>query len=110
MLPPAADEAVPFLTLFPLARSCTTFSGTSSSAPASSSSNDAGSGTGPSIAHRLESYFVRMKLSIFPSLGTWPSASLCSQYLFARLLPQRTTELSCSSVHESRSMLFTLLM
>lgn len=59
--------------------SCTTFSGwphklinshqlqshslTTSSSP--SASNDEGSGIGPSITHRLDSYFVLMKFSIF---------------------------------------------
>lgn len=96
----------PCVPLLALARSCTTFNGTSSSP--SSPSNVAGSlGTGPSIAHRLESYFVRIKLSILPSFGTCPSASLCSQYRFARLLPHFTILASCSSVHESRSMDFT---
>lgn len=62
----------PFLPLALLSRSftccCTTFSGTSSSAPPSSSV--LGSGIGPSITHRLLSYLVRMKFSIFASLGT----------------------------------------
>lgn len=106
---PAAAGALPFLMAPLLARalSCTTFSGTSSS---SASSKLPGSGIGPSITHLLESYFVRIKFSIFASLGTWPSASLFSQYLFALLLPHFTILPSCSSVHESRSTDLTLLM
>jgi hypothetical protein len=100
--------ALPFLMLFPRALCWTTFSGTSSSSP--SSSSVAGSGIGPSMTHRLLSYFVRMKFSILASLGTWPSASLCSQYRFARLFPHFSMLAICSSVHESRSTLFTLLM
>lgn len=88
-----------------LAFSCTTFKGTSSSAP--SSSNVLGSGMGPSITQRLLSYFVRMKFSILASLGTWPAANLCSQYLFARAFPQRRIDAICWSVHESRSTDFT---
>lgn len=64
---------------------------------------EAGSGMGPSITHRLSSYFVRMKFSILASEGTWPLASLFSQYLFARALPQLRMLASCSSVQESRS-------
>jgi len=107
---PPARGALAFLWLAPLvalARSCTTFRGTSSSSPAS---NVLGSGIGPSMTHRLLSYLVRMKFSIFDSFGTWPSASLLSQYLFARLLPHLIIELSCSSVQESKSTLLTLLM
>ena len=63
--------ALPFLTLFPRALSCTTFNGTSSSfASPSWSKLDGSDGTGPSMAHRRESYFVRMKFSILLSLGT----------------------------------------
>lgn len=104
----AAELALPFLVvpLLARARSCTTFKGTSSSSVPSSSA--AGSGIGPSITHLRESYFVRMKFSILDSLGTCPSASLCSQYLFALLLPHFIIELSCSSVHESRSTDLTL--
>lgn len=81
-----------------LAFSCTTFSGTSSSSPSVE-----GSGIGPSIAHLLVSYFVRMKFSIFPSDGTCPGCSFASQYLFALELPHFRTLCSCSSVHASRS-------
>jgi len=106
---PPITGALPFLIapLLALARSCTTFSGTSSSSP---SSSVCGSGIGPSIAHRLESYFVLMKFSILLSFGTCPSASLCSQYRFALLLPHFTILCNCSSVHESKSTLFTRLM
>ena len=93
------------LSLSPIAFSLTTFRGTSSSSVPSS--NVLGSGIGPSITHRLLSYFVRIKFSILASFGTWPSASLCSQYLFARALPQRSIDCICSSVQESRSTLFT---
>lgn len=65
---------------------------------------------GPSITHLFESYFVRMKFSIFASDGTCPGASLASQYLFARAFPHTSTLCSCSSVHESRSTDLTLLM
>lgn len=91
-------------------RSCfsfTKFRGISSSPSASSV---AGSGIGPSITHLFESYFVRMKFSIFASDGTCPGASLASQYLFAREFPHTNTLCSCSSVHESRSTDLTLLM
>ena len=94
----------PFLTLPDLSKfafSRTTFNGTSSSAAASL--NVLGSGIGPYITHLLLSYLVRMKFSIFASLGTCPGASLSSQYLFARPLPQRNIEASCSSVQLSRS-------
>ena len=57
--------------------------------------------------HLLLSYFVRMKFSILASLGTCPSASLCSQYLFALALPHRNMLCICSSVQESRSTDFT---
>jgi hypothetical protein len=85
--------------------SCTMLSGSSSSAP-----NVEGSGIGPSMTHRFDSYFVRMKFSIFASDGLWPRASLASQYLFARVLPHFRILCSCSSVHESRSTDLTLLM
>lgn len=65
---------------------------------------------GPSITHLFESYFVRIKFSIFASDGTCPGASLASQYLFAREFPHTSTLCSCSSVHESRSTDLTLLM
>lgn len=84
-----------------LALSCTTFNGRSSSS--TPPSNVAGSGIGPSITHRFPSYFVRMKFSILASFGTCPSASLCSQYLFALALPHRIIFANCSSVQESRS-------
>lgn len=104
------EGALPFLRLAPLARSfafsCTTFNGTSSSI--SPSSNVLGSGIGPSMTHRLLSYFVLMKFSILASLGTWPSANLCSQYLFALALPHLIMLCICSSVQESRSTDFTL--
>lgn len=80
---------------------CTTFNGTSSSA--SPSSSVLGSGIPPSITHRLLSYLVRMKFSILASFGTCPSASLCSQYLFALALPHLIILCICSSVQESRS-------
>lgn len=108
--PAIPPGALPFLKLAPRSRcltfSCTTFSGTSSSA--SPSSSVLGSGMGPSMTHRLLSYLVRMKFSILASFGTCPSASLCSQYLLARVLPQRIMLWSCSSVHVSRSTLLTL--
>jgi hypothetical protein len=47
----------------------------------SSSSRVEGSGIPPSITHRLDSYFVRIKFSILASEGTWPGARLASQYL-----------------------------
>jgi hypothetical protein len=87
-----------------VAFSRTTFKGTSSSA---ASLNVLGSGIGPSITHLLPSYFVRMKFSIFASLGTCPGASLSSQYLFALPLPQRSMEANCSSVQLSKSTDFT---
>lgn len=93
-----------FLTLPDLsivAFSLTTFKGTSSSADPSSSV--LGSGIGPSITHLLLSYLVLIKFSIFASFGTWPGASLFSQYLFALALPQRNIEAICSSVQLSRS-------
>ena len=92
---------LPLLSLSPIAFSLTTFKGTSSSAPPSSSV--LGSGIGPSITHLLLSYFVRMKFSILLSVGTCPSANLFSQYLFARALPHRSIDCICSSVQESRS-------
>jgi hypothetical protein len=76
----------------------------------SSASRVEGSGMGPSIVHRFDSYFVRMKFSIFASDGTWPGASLASQYLFARAFPHFSTLCNCSSVHVSRSTDLTLLM
>lgn len=98
---------LPFLWLaLRLISSFTTLNGTSSSAAVPSSSV-LGSGIGPSITHLLLSYFVRMKFSILDSLGTCPSASLLSQYLFARPLPHRIMFCVCSSVHESRSTDFT---
>lgn len=96
--------AEPFLRLPALpivAFSRTTFNGTSSSADPSS--KVLGSGIGPSITHLLLSYLVLIKFSIFASLGTWPGANLCSQYLFALPLPQRSIEAICSSVQLSRS-------
>lgn len=87
--------------------SFTMLSGTSSS-PAVS--RVAGSGIGPSMTQRFSSYFVRIKFSILVSEGAWPAASLASQYLLARALPQLRTLCSCSSVHESRSTDLTLLM
>ena len=89
-----------------LAFSWTTLSGTSSSP---SRSSVAGSGIGPSITHRLDSYFVLMKFSIFASDGTCPGASFASQYLFALEFPQRKTLCSCSSVQASKSTDFTRL-
>lgn len=86
--------------------SLTKLRGTSSSPSASS---DAGSGIGPSITHLFSSYFVRMKFSILASEGVWPGASLSSQYLFARALPQFRMLCICSSVQESRSTDLTLL-
>lgn len=102
---PPLCPVCPFLIELPLARSCTTFRGTSSSP--SSPSSVSGSGIGPSITHLRLSYLVRTKLSILLSFGTCPSASFASQYRFARLLPHFTILASCSSVHESRSMLLT---
>lgn len=93
---------VPFLWLaVRLISSFTTLSGTSSFDVPSSSV--LGSGIGPSMTHLLLSYFVRIKFSILDSFGTCPSASLLSQYLFARPLPHRIMLCVCSSVHESRS-------
>lgn len=86
--------------------SFTRLSGTSSSPSASSV---AGSGIGPSITQRLDSYFVLMKFSILASDGTCPTASLASQYLFALEFPHFSTLCSCSSVHASRSTDLTLL-
>lgn len=86
--------------------SFTKLSGTSSSP---STSSVEGSGIGPSITQRFDSYFVRIKFSIFASDGTWPGASFDSQYLFALAFPHRSTLCNCSSVHESRSTDFTLL-
>lgn len=65
---------------------------------------------GPSITHLLSSYLVRMKFSILASEGTWPTANLSSQYLFARALPQLKILFICSSVQESRSTDLTRLM
>jgi hypothetical protein len=76
----------------------------------SSVSRVEGSGIGPSIVQRFDSYFVRMKFSIFASDGTCPGASFASQYLFARAFPHFSTLCNCSSVHVSRSTDFTLLM
>jgi hypothetical protein len=76
----------------------------------SSASSVEGSGIGPSMTQRFDSYFVRMKFSIFASDGTWPGASFDSQYLFARALPHFSTLCSCSSVQVSRSTDLTLLM
>ena len=47
----------------------------------SSPSNVAGSGIGPSITQRFDSYFVLIKFSILASDGIWPGASFDSQYL-----------------------------
>lgn len=63
----------------------------------------------PSITHRFDSYFVRMKFSIFDSEGTWPGANFASQYLLALSLPHRSMLCSCSSVQESKSTDLTLL-
>lgn len=87
--------------------SFTTLRGMSSSP---STSRVDGSGMGPSITHRLSSYFVRMKFSILASEGTWPGASFASQYLLARAFPQLSTLCNCSSVHESKSTDLTRLM
>lgn len=86
--------------------SFTRLSGTSSS-PSTSSVD--GSGIGPSITQRFDSYLVLIKFSILASDGTWPGASFDSQYLFALALPQRSTLCNCSSVQESKSTDFTLL-
>ena len=104
---PPPTAAPPFLKLAvrSIAFSLTTFSGTSSSALPSSSV--LGSGIGPSITHLLLSYLVLIKFSILASFGTWPIASLCSQYLFALAFPHRSMEAICSSVQESRSTDFT---
>lgn len=85
--------------------SWTFFNGMSSS----SASRVEGSGMGPSMTQRFDSYFVRMKFSIFASEGTWPGASFDSQYLFARALPHFRTLCSCSSVQVSKSTDLTLL-
>lgn len=76
----------------------------------SSASRVEGSGTGPSMVQRFDSYLVRMKFSILASDGTWPGASFDSQYLLALALPHLSTLCSCSSVHVSRSTDLTLLM
>jgi hypothetical protein len=102
---PLPFRILPLLSLSPIAFSLTTLSGTSSSSPPSS--NVLGSGIGPSITHLLLSYLVRIKFSILLSFGICPSASLCSQYLFARAFPQRSILCICSSVQESRSTDFT---
>lgn len=86
--------------------SLTILKGTSSSP---STSRDAGSGIGPSMVHRFNSYLVRIKFSILDSEGTWPTASFASQYLLARAFPQLRMLCICSSVHESRSTDLTLL-
>lgn len=44
-----------------------------------------------------------MKFSILASFGTCPSASLCSQYLFALPFPHLIIDAICSSVQESKS-------
>lgn len=80
--------------------SLTKLNGTSSSPSASSVE---GSGIGPSITQRFESYFVLMKFSILDSDGTCPGASFASQYLFALAFPHFKTLCSCSSVQASRS-------
>lgn len=90
-----------------LAFSCTMFKGMLSSP---SASNVDGSGIGPSITHLLDSYLVRIKFSIFASEGTWPGASLASQYLLALALPHFRILCSCSSVQASRSTDLTRLM
>src|SRR5438045_9098792 len=87
--------------------SLTRLSGISSSPSASSV---AGSVIGPSITHLFDSYFVRIKFSIFASEGTCPGANFASQYLFARELPHFSTLCNCSSVQASRSTDLTLLM
>jgi hypothetical protein len=76
----------------------------------SSASRVEGSGIGPSMVQRLDSYFVRMKFSILASDGTCPGASFASQYLFALAFPHFNTLCSCSSVQVSRSTDLTLLM
>lgn len=68
--------------------SFTKLSGTSSSP---SASKVEGSGIGPSMVHRFDSYLVRMKFSIFASEGTCPGANLSSQYLFALEFPHFNT-------------------
>lgn len=75
----------------------------------SSGSRVEGSGIGPSMTQRFDSYLVRMKFSIFASDGTCPGANFASQYLFALPLPHLSTLCSCSSVQESRSTDLTLL-
>lgn len=97
---------------------------TTSSSP--STSRVEGSGMGPSMTHRFDSYFVRIKFSILASEGMCPGASFASQYLclsascplvylsnpylFARALPHRSMLANCSSVHVSRSTDLTRLM
>jgi hypothetical protein len=90
-------------------------------------SNVEGSGIGPSITQRLDSYLVRMKFSIFDSEGTWLAASFASQYLdllanpdskskrlvthlLALAFPHFNMLWVCSSVQESKSTDLTLLM
>lgn len=92
--------------------SCTFFNGTSSSSwivdgPGPPSVD--GSGMGPSMTQRFDSYFVRMKFSILFSLGMWPATSFASQYRFALSLPHCSILSRCSSVHESRVTDLTLL-
>jgi hypothetical protein len=93
----------------------------------SPSSNVEGSGIGPSITQRLDSYLVRIKFSIFDSEGTCPGASFASQYLYsvsglgfmvehlathllALAFPHFNMLWVCSSVQESKSTDLTLLM
>lgn len=76
----------------------------------SSASSVVGSGIGPSITHRFDSYFVRMKFSIFASDGLCPTASFASQYLLALVLPHLSMLCICSSFQASSSTDFTLLM
>ena len=87
--------------------SWTRLRGTSSSPAAS---KVAGSGMGPSITHRFDSYLVRIKFSILASEGMCPIASFASQYLFDREFPHFSMLCSCSSVHASRSTDLTRLM
>lgn len=92
-----------------LSRLCFSLTSPRGMSSSPSTSNDDGSGIGPSITHLFESYFVLIKFSILASDGTWPGANLASQYLFALAFPHFNTLCTCSSVQESRSTDFTRL-
>lgn len=67
-------------------------------------SRTAGSdGGGPSLAHRRDSYLLRMNDSILWSAGTWPLLRCASQYRLHRRLPHFCIESICSGVQMSKS-------